>query len=86
MANIFSTNFIVECGDGSINKKSFRKEWKRNMHESEDAVIERYTKEDFTCITFYPDLKIFKLKKMTSDIVNLLKKECMIWLGFLIIR
>lgn len=50
-------------------------EWKKNMHEKSEEKIEKYTKDDYTCITFYPDLKRFKLKKMTPDIVNLLKKR-----------
>lgn len=33
------------------------------------------TKLDFTCATFYPDLKKFKMREMDSDIVSLLTKR-----------
>jgi len=37
--------------------------------------IEDYSGDDFTCITFVPDLKKFKLMRMTDDFVDLLKKR-----------
>ena len=32
-------------------------------------------KESSTCITFYPDLPIFKMSEMSDDLVCLLKKR-----------
>ena len=33
------------------------------------------SKDNFTCVTFYPDLKRFKLKNLSRDFVNLLYKR-----------
>jgi len=37
--------------------------------------ITNHKGKDFTCITFYPDLKRFKLSRLTPDFINLLKKR-----------
>jgi len=45
------------------------------MSKKEEPVIEPYSSEDFTCITFYPDLKRFKMNAMDRDIVALMTKR-----------
>lgn len=45
------------------------------MAITEKPEIERYTDKGFTRITFKPDLKRFKMEKLDSDIVSLLKKR-----------
>lgn len=37
--------------------------------------IEKYSGTDYTCVTFYPDLKRFKMDFLDDDIVSLLSKR-----------
>ena len=45
------------------------------MSEKDGPHIEDYTGKDYTCVTFVPDLKKFKQRRINSDFVNLLKKR-----------
>lgn len=53
LANIFSSKFIVECGDSRLGKK-FKMVWKRNMTHHDEAEISSFSGKDFTSITFHP--------------------------------
>jgi len=74
LANIFSTKFIVETAD-SKNKKKYRQVFRDNMGVCEAPVIEPNSGEDYTAITFYPDLKRFNMQEMDTDIVALMTKR-----------
>jgi DNA topoisomerase-2 len=77
LANIFSTKFVVETGDVKRGKK-YRQEFTNNMTTRKDPVISNTSSndtEDFTCITFYPDLARFKMDRLDEDIVALLSKR-----------
>lgn len=51
-------------------------EWRDNMSKKSDVKLQNYSSgDDYTCITFKPDLKKFHLSKMTDDIINLMKKR-----------
>lgn len=46
------------------------------MSEKGEPVIEPYMDEDYTCITFYPDLKRFRIPNgIDEDAVSLLSKR-----------
>lgn len=74
LANIFSTEFIVETADSSV-KKRYKQVFTGNMSKKEDPVITSWSRKDFTCITFKPDLARFKMDKLDDDIVALFKKR-----------
>lgn len=74
LCNIFSTEFIVETSDKSIRKKYLQK-FKRNMDVIEEPIIESYHGDEFTKITFRPDLKRFSMTELDDDIISLLKKR-----------
>ena len=74
LTNIFSTKFIIETGDAKT-KKQFKMTWSNNMSSNTAPVIEAYTGEDFTCITFEPDLKRFGVKKIEDNMVALMQKR-----------
>ncbi|CAG8574232.1 177_t:CDS:10 [Acaulospora morrowiae] len=75
LTNIFSTEFIVETADKSINKK-YKQVFRNNMSVTEKPQITSYSKKDeYTEITFKPDLAKFNLTELTDDIVALLKKR-----------
>lgn len=69
LANIFSTEFTVETYDSKHNKV-YRQTFRDNMRVKEEPDITRCNdddEEDFTCISFCPDLARFKM-----DVRNLL--------------
>lgn len=74
VANIFSTKFVVETVDQN-RKLYYHQVFENNMYTVNPAKVEKYTKKPFTKITFYPDLKRFKLKSITDDIYNLMKRR-----------
>lgn len=49
--------------------------WSNNMKSHASPEITDYEGEDYTLVRFKPDLKQFKLKSLTSDIVSLFKKR-----------
>lgn len=75
LANVFSKKFILETADSSTMKK-FVMEWKNNMSTHNDPKVTPLTKkEDYTSVTFYPDLVRFGMDKLDKDIVDLLTKR-----------
>lgn len=72
LCNIFSKKFKVETSEG---RKSFCQVWSDNMKHTKDAKIGTSTTEDFTCITFQPDLSKFKMSKLDKDIVALFSRR-----------
>lgn len=45
------------------------------MKKQGDSVIEKADGDDFTKVTFSPDLKLFKMQKLDDDIVSLISKR-----------
>ncbi|XP_076368660.1 DNA topoisomerase 2-alpha-like isoform X2 [Tachypleus tridentatus] len=74
LCNIFSTKFIVETASKESGK-SFKQVWMDNMAKTTDAKIKPFSGEDFTCITFYPDLAKFKMEKLEKDLISLLSRR-----------
>lgn len=74
LCNIFSTEFIVETADSSVKRKYYQK-FEDNMSIVGEPVIERYNGEEYTRITFKPDLERFKMPELDDEIVSLLKKR-----------
>ncbi|XP_055594140.1 DNA topoisomerase 2 isoform X2 [Uranotaenia lowii] len=75
LCNIFSTKFTVETATRQY-KKCFKQTWGDNMGKaSEPKIKEDYTGEDYTKITFCPDLKKFKMEKLDDDIVGLMSRR-----------
>src|SRR6266496_6204662 len=75
LANIFSTEFIVETTDSSACKK-YRQIFKNNMSVTEKPRLTSYSKkEEYTMITFKPDFEKFNMTQFDDDIIALLKKR-----------
>ena len=74
LTNIYSKTFIVETADESTGKKYYQKFYD-NMLKFNEPIIEDYSKEDFTCITFEPDLPRFGMTELDDDIVALFEKR-----------
>ncbi|OQR97211.1 DNA topoisomerase II [Thraustotheca clavata] len=74
LANIFSTEFIVETANREDGKR-YRQVFKKNMSVKEEPKITSWSKKDFTCITFTPDFTRFQMTGLDSDIIALFKKR-----------
>uniref|UniRef100_A0A4W5NVE0 DNA topoisomerase 2 n=1 Tax=Hucho hucho TaxID=62062 RepID=A0A4W5NVE0_9TELE len=74
LCNIFSTKFTVETACKEY-KHSFKQTWQNNMGKTSDPKIKFFDGDDFTCVTFQPDLSKFKMEKLDKDIVALLTKR-----------
>ncbi|KJE90404.1 DNA topoisomerase II [Capsaspora owczarzaki ATCC 30864] len=77
LANIFSTEFVVETQDHET-KQRFKQVFTKNMSQSGQAIIspsEGGSKGDFTKITFKPDLSRFKMDYLDDDIVGLFRRR-----------
>ncbi|XP_077446085.1 DNA topoisomerase 2-beta isoform X3 [Stigmatopora argus] len=74
LCNIFSTKFTVETGCKEY-RHSFKQTWQNNMSKTSDPKIKFFDADDFTCVTFQPDLSKFKMKKLDRDTVALLTRR-----------
>ncbi|KAJ3402189.1 DNA topoisomerase 2, partial [Chytridiales sp. JEL 0842] len=75
LCNIFSTEFIVETGDSASGQK-YKQVFSNNMSKKGTPKITTSSKvEDFTKITFKPDLAKFGMTHLDDDIDALFKKR-----------
>ncbi|KIH45796.1 ATPase/histidine kinase/DNA gyrase B/HSP90 domain protein, partial [Ancylostoma duodenale] len=71
LCNIFSTEFTLETSSKEYGK-AFKQTWINNMTKDKDCQIVKAAGEDYTKITFKPDLTKFKMKELDDDIVGLM--------------
>jgi len=72
LANIFSTEFIVETCDGSRGKR-YRQVFKNNMSVKGEPELSKCKKsENWTCITFKPDFEKFGMESLVNEDVSAL--------------
>ena len=76
LANIFSTKFTVVTADSSRGLK-YRQVFEKNMSIAREPKIDKYSGDDFTEVTFYPDMTKFGMSigGLDSDIVSLMMKR-----------
>ncbi|KAG8877753.1 DNA topoisomerase 2, partial [Tulasnella sp. 332] len=75
LTNIYSTEFTVETCDKNTSQK-YKQTWKNNMGTKGAAKITSTSKgEEYTQVSFKPDLPRFGMDTMNSDTVALLKKR-----------
>ncbi|KAK7805688.1 hypothetical protein U0070_009837 [Myodes glareolus] len=74
LCNIFSTKFTVETASKEY-KKLFKQTWMDNMGRAGDMELKPFNGEDYTCITFQPDLSKFKMQSLDKDIVALMVRR-----------
>ena len=72
LANIFSTFFSIETVN---NGKKYYQEFKNNMKDKSEPVIENIKNNSYTKITFRPDFKKFNIYELSNDLINLMKKR-----------
>lgn len=77
LANIFSTEFVLETAD-SERKLKFKQTFSNNMGSRGEPVVSSYTSgKDYTCVTFKPDLARFNMTSLDADTVALLSKRAL---------
>ncbi|XP_004633941.1 DNA topoisomerase 2-alpha [Octodon degus] len=74
LCNIFSTKFTVETASKEY-KKMFKQTWMDNMGRAGEMELKPFSGEDYTCITFQPDLSKFKMQNLDKDIVALMVRR-----------
>lgn len=74
LCNIFSTKFTVETADGEYGK-CFKQTWGSNMTKASDPKIKDFFNDDYTKVTFSPDLSKFKMDKLDNDIIALMSRR-----------
>nr|XP_020476493.1 DNA topoisomerase 2-beta isoform X2 [Monopterus albus] len=74
LCNIFSTKFTVETACKEY-RHSFKQTWQNNMTKTSEPKIKFFDGDDFTCVTFQPDLSKFKMEKLDKDILALLTRR-----------
>ncbi|EXB68160.1 DNA topoisomerase 2 [Morus notabilis] len=75
LTNIFSTEFIIETADGKRLKK-YKQVFSNNMGKKSDPVITKCKEGDnWTKVTFKPDLAKFNMTYLEEDVVALMKKR-----------
>lgn len=75
LANIFSTQFIVETCDGTRQRR-YRQVFRDNM-SSKDApkLTACKASDNWTCISFTPDLAKFGMETLEDETVALMRKR-----------
>ncbi|CAD5233794.1 unnamed protein product [Bursaphelenchus xylophilus] len=74
LCNIFSTKFTLETASRE-HKKKFKQTWVNNMTKEKEPEIESFNGEDYTKVTFSPDLAKFKMTELDDDIVGLMSRR-----------
>ncbi|XP_020282371.1 DNA topoisomerase 2 isoform X2 [Pseudomyrmex gracilis] len=74
LCNIFSHRFTVETATKEY-KKCLKQTWGDNMGKASEPRIKEYYGDDFTKVTFSPDLSKFKMQSLDNDIVSLMSRR-----------
>ncbi|KAL0581404.1 DNA topoisomerase 2 [Marasmius crinis-equi] len=75
LANIYSHEFILETADKNTQQK-YKQTWTNNMSVCGKAKITKNGRgEEYTRVTFRPDLKRFGMDSIDPDTVSLLQKR-----------
>lgn len=74
LCNIFSKKFIVETSSKD-HKKCFKQTWVDNMTKTSEPKIKPSVGEDYTCVSFYPDLERFGMTELDADTVALFERR-----------
>ena len=75
LANIYSHEFTIDTADKNTSQK-YKQTWSENMGKVGKAKITKNSKgEEYTRVTFRPDLKRFGMATIDDDTIALLKKR-----------
>ncbi|KAK9351110.1 DNA topoisomerase [Lipomyces doorenjongii] len=75
LCNIFSTEFIVETADKNTKKK-YKQVWTSNMGKvGKPKITENSKGDEYTKISFKPDLKLFGMTKLDDDLIGIMMRR-----------
>jgi DNA topoisomerase-2 len=74
LCNVFSKKFVVETANKKY-KKEFKQAWADNMSKASEHKIKEFSGEDFTRITFQPDLAKFNMESLDKGTISLLSRR-----------
>lgn len=75
LANIYSHEFTIDTADKHSSQK-YKQTWTNNMSKCGTAKITKNGKgEEYTRVTFRPDLKRFGMERIDEDTLSLLKRR-----------
>ncbi|PSS09980.1 DNA topoisomerase [Actinidia chinensis var. chinensis] len=75
LTNIFSTEFVIETADGRRQKK-YKQIFSNNMGKKSEPIITKCKEgENWTKVSFKPDLAKFNMTHLEDDVVALMKKR-----------
>lgn len=74
LTNIYSKTFVVETVDSSCQKR-YRQVWRNNMTSRDEPEISKCQGQDYTSVTFEPDLPRFGMTALEDDIVSLMERR-----------
>ncbi|XP_027113751.1 DNA topoisomerase 2 [Coffea eugenioides] len=75
LTNIFSTEFVIETADGKRQKK-YKQVFSNNMGNKSQPIISKCKEsENWTKVTFKPDLAKFNMTHLEDDVLALMKKR-----------
>uniref|UniRef100_A0ACD5YXT2 Uncharacterized protein n=1 Tax=Avena sativa TaxID=4498 RepID=A0ACD5YXT2_AVESA len=75
LTNIFSTEFVIETADGRRQKK-YKQVFSENMGKKSQPEIKKCKQsENWTKVTFKPDLAKFSMTELENDVVALMRKR-----------
>lgn len=61
LCNIFSTKFVLETASKEY-RKAFKQTWQNNMSKASNPALKEFSGDDYTKVTFSPDLAKFKVR------------------------
>lgn len=75
LANVFSTEFVLETCDGHRGKR-YRQVFENNMSKIGKPVIKACgAKDNWTKVSFKPDLQKFGMTELEEEICSLMRKR-----------
>ncbi|KAJ4711597.1 DNA topoisomerase 2 [Melia azedarach] len=75
LTNIFSTEFVIETADGKRQKK-YKQVFSNNMGKKSEPSISKCKEGDnWTKVSFKPDLAKFNMTHLEDDVIALMKKR-----------
>lgn len=75
LCNIFSTEFTLETAEKE-SKQKYKQTWTNNMGDMGKSKITSNPRgEEFTKITFKPDLAKFQMEEMDDDLEAIIKRR-----------
>lgn len=75
LANIYSHEFTIDTADKNSGQK-YKQTWSNNMSKCGTAKITKNGRgEEYTKVTFRPDLKRFGMERIDEDTLSLLKRR-----------